>query len=50
MIDTSVLQEVGRVRGEDGVFGVKGFSKGFLLAAARPKTEDATSVAPQALE
>ncbi len=35
---------------EDGVFGVKGFSKNFLLAAGGPKAGDATSVAPRALE
>ena len=35
---------------QDGVFGVKGFSKNFLLAAGRPKAGDATSVAPRALE
>ncbi len=35
---------------EDGVFGVKGFSKNFLLAVERPKAGDATSVTPQGLE
>jgi hypothetical protein len=35
---------------EDGVFGVKGFSKNFLLAVERPKAPERTSVAPEALE
>jgi hypothetical protein len=35
---------------EDGVFGVKGFSKKFLLAVERPKAGERTSVAPRALE
>ena len=35
---------------EDGVFGVKGFSKKFLLTVGGPRAGDATSVAPRALE
>ncbi len=35
---------------EDGVFGVKGFGKNFLLAVERPKAGERASIAPQALE